>query len=91
MLLIAPPYLLKGCRMGKITSFHCFKGTKRSFHQTNAKKSFWVIVIYQAKNFTMAICKSPHWNLGIGIGIGTDTTNASSIRSMDPKISRVVT
>ena len=46
----------------------------------------------------MAICKSRHWNLGIGIGIengiGTDITNAiisSSIRPMDPKISRVVT
>ena len=43
-----------------------------------------------------AICKSRHWNLsiGIGIGIGTDITNAiiySSIRPMDPKLSRVVT
>ena len=43
-----------------------------------------------------AICKTWHWNLGIGIGIaiGTDITNAiisSSIRSMDPKVSRVVT
>ena len=45
-----------------------------------------------------AICKSRHWNLSIGIeignGIGTDITNAiisSSIRPMDPKISRVVT
>ena len=43
----------------------------------------------------MAICKSRHWNLGIGIGIGngigigTDITNAiisSSIRPMDSKI-----
>ena len=48
----------------------------------------------------MAICKSRHWNLGIGIGIGngigigTDITNAiisSSIRPMDPNLSRVVT
>ena len=36
----------------------------------------------------------PFVNLGIGIGIGTDITNAiisTSIRSMDPKLSRVVT
>ena len=36
----------------------------------------------------------PFVNLGIGIGIGTDITNAiisTSIRSMDPKPSRVVT
>ena len=48
----------------------------------------------------MAICKSRHWNLGIGTGIGngtgigTDIANAiifSSIRPMDPKLSRVVT
>ena len=48
----------------------------------------------------MAICKPWHWNLGIGIGIGigtgigTDNTNAiisSSIRPMDPNLSRVVT
>ena len=48
----------------------------------------------------MAICKSRHWNLsigigiGIGTGIGTDITNAiisSSIRPIDPKLSRVVT
>ena len=45
-----------------------------------------------------AICKPRHWNLGIGIGIGTgigtDITNAiisSSIRPMDPNLSRVVT
>ena len=43
--------------------------------------------------FLIAICKSRHWNLGIGIGIGigTDITNAiisSSIRPMDPKLSR---
>ena len=47
-----------------------------------------------------AICKSLHWNLGIrigignGIGIGTDITYviiSSSIRIMDPKLSRVVT
>ena len=41
-----------------------------------------------------AICKPRHWNLGIGIGIGTDITNviiSSSIRSMDPKLSRMVT
>ena len=56
-----------------------------------------------AKNIPVnptAICKSRHWNLGIGIGIGngigigTDITNviiSSSIRPMDPKISRVVT
>ena len=46
------------------------------------------------------ICKSRHWNLGIGIatgngiGIGTDITNnniSSSIRPMDPKLNRVVT
>ena len=28
------------------------------------------------RHYLMAICKSRHWNLGIGIGIGTDTTNA---------------
>ena len=48
----------------------------------------------------MAISKPRHWKLGIGIGIGnvigigTDITSAiisRSIRSMDPKISRVVT
>ena len=48
----------------------------------------------------MAICKPWHWNLGIGIGIGIGTgigTNitsviiSSSIRAMDPKLSRVVT
>ena len=48
----------------------------------------------------MPICKPRHWNLGIGIGIGigtgtgTDIINAiitSSIRSMAPKLSRVVT
>ena len=48
----------------------------------------------------VAICKPRHWNLGIGIGIrigtgiGTDITNVfslSSIRPMDPKLSRVVT
>ena len=46
----------------------------------------------------LAICKSRYWNLGIGIGIGigigTDITNViifSSIRPMDPKLSRVVT
>ena len=41
-----------------------------------------------------AICKSRHWNLGIGIGIGTDIANGiifSSVRPMDPKLSRVVT
>ena len=46
------------------------------------------------------ICKPRHWNLAIGIGvgngigIGTDITNAiifSSIRSTDPKLSRLVT
>ena len=40
------------------------------------------------------MCKSRHWNLGIGIGIGTDTTNAiffSSTRPIDPKLSQVVT
>ena len=42
----------------------------------------------------VAICKPRHWNLGIGIGIGIDITNniiSSSIRPMDPKLSRVVT
>ena len=48
----------------------------------------------------MTICKSRHWNLGIGIGIGngigigTDVTNviiSSSIRPIDPKLSRMVT
>ena len=48
----------------------------------------------------MAICKPRHWNLGIGtgigngIGIGTDIPSAiisSTIRSMDPKLSRMVT
>ena len=52
----------------------------------------------QAQN--TAICKPRHWNLGIEIGIGTrigigiDITNdiiSSSIRSMDPKLSMVVT
>ena len=50
------------------------------------------------KSLFTAICKSRHWNLGIGIGIGTgigtDITNAiisSSIRPMDPNLSRVVT
>ena len=46
-----------------------------------------------------AICKSRHWNLGIGIGIGneigigTDITNniSSSISPMDPKLRRMVT
>ena len=40
------------------------------------------------------ICKPRHWNLSIGIGIGTDITNviiSSSIRPMDPQLSRVVT
>ena len=48
----------------------------------------------------MTICKYRHWNLGIGIGIGngigigTDVTNviiSSSIRPIDPKLSRMVT
>ena len=46
----------------------------------------------------MAIGKDWHWNLGsgigIGTGIGTDNKNAiisSSIRPMDPNLSRVVT
>ena len=48
----------------------------------------------------MTICKSRHWNLGIGIGIGngigigTDVTNviiSSSIRPIDPKLSRMIT
>ena len=48
----------------------------------------------------MAICKPRHWNIGVeigignGIDIGTDITNAiifTSIRPMDPKLSRVVT
>ena len=42
-----------------------------------------------------AICKLRHCNLaiGIGIGIGTDITDvifSSSVRPMDPKLSRVV-
>ena len=50
--------------------------------------------------YCKAICKRRHWKLGIGIGIGngigigTDITNAiisSSVRSMNPKLSRVVT
>ena len=43
-----------------------------------------------AANIT-AICKPRHWNLGIRIGIGIDMTNDiifSSIRPMDPKLSR---
>ena len=39
------------------------------------------------------ISKPLHWNLGIGIGIGIDITNviiSSSIRPIDPKLSRVV-
>ena len=48
----------------------------------------------------LAICKSWHLNLGIGngigngIGIGIDIRNAiifSSIRPMDPKLSRMIT
>ena len=45
-------------------------------------------------NFSYAICKPRHWNLGVGIGIGTDIINAiisTSVRTMDPKPSRVVT
>ena len=47
-----------------------------------------------------SICKPRHWNLAIGIGIGngigigTDITNAiisSSMKPIDPKVSRVVT
>ena len=52
------------------------------------------------RQLCVAICKPRHWNLDIGIGIrigtgiGTDITNVfslSSIRPMDPKLSRVVT
>ena len=56
--------------------------------------------VFLVTHIILAICKPRHWNLDIGIGIGngigigTDITNAiisSSIRSMDPKLSRVVT
>ena len=58
--------------------------------------------VFLATHIILAICKHWHWNLdigigignGIGIGIGIDITNAiisSSVRSMDPKPSRVVT
>ena len=48
------------------------------------------------KHNRRSIYKPRHWNLGIGIGIGIgiDITNdiiSSSIRPMDPKLSRVVT
>ena len=55
---------------------------------------------YLVNAFQLAICKSRHWNLGIGIGtgiaigIGTDITNtiiSSSIRPIDLNLSRVVT
>ena len=47
------------------------------------------------KSLFTAICKSRHWNVGIGIviGIGTDTTNtiiSSSIWPMDTKPSWMV-
>ena len=68
-----------------------YKGISGSFNFVNLRFLVQVIVF-------PAICKSRHWNLGIGIengiGIGTDITNAiisSSIRSMDPKLSRMVT
>ena len=59
------------------------------------KRNLCVIKLFDPL-LLLAICKPRHLNLGIGIGIGirTDTTNAiifSSIRPMDPKLSRVVT
>ena len=54
--------------------------------------------LVQLTELKRAIFKSRHWNPGIGIGnrigIGNDITNviiSSSIRLMDPKLSRVVT
>ena len=65
---------------------------KLCFTQFIIRITTWLLLV--------AICKSRHWNLGIGIGIGngigigTDITNAiisSSMRAMDPKLSRMVT
>ena len=46
-----------------------------------------------SKQVVPAICKPRHRNRGIGIGIGTITNViiSSSIKPMDPKLSRVVT
>ena len=61
----------------------------------NAKKILSLTrVLYLVNGVKSAIRESQHWNLGIGIGIGTDITNtiiSGSIRSMDPKLSRMVT
>ena len=74
---------------------------RKSYH--NIEKIFMVDHLFKRytklsenQDFLLAICKPRHRNLGIGtgIGIGTDIRNAiisSSIRSMDPKLSRVVT
>ena len=74
---------------------------KKSYH--NIQKIFMVDNLFKRyaklsenQDFLSAVCKLRHRNLGIGtgIGIGTDITNAiisSSIRPIDPKLSRVVT
>ena len=71
---------------------------KKILARHNKVANGWLISFIKYRN--RAICKSRHWNLSIGIGIGngigigTDITNAiisSSIRPMDPKLSRVVT
>ena len=64
-----------------------------SFRKMSNVKSFLAL---KMQGFCKAICKSRHWNLGIGIetGIGTDITNAiisSSMRPMEPKLSRMIT
>ena len=65
---------------------------KLCFTQFSIRITTWLLLA--------AICKSRYWNLGIGIGSGngigirTDITNAiisSSMRAMDPKLSRMVT
>ena len=50
------------------------------------------VILFVEQNILMAICKPPHWNLGIGIE--TDVANAilsSLIRLMDPKLCMVMT
>ena len=63
------------------------------FRNSNVNKFFLVL---RDRDIITAICKPRQWilGIGIGIGIGTDITNviiSSSIRPMDPKLSRVVT
>ena len=59
----------------------------------NSEISLYLKNFYN-KYLLQAICKPRHWNFSIGIGIGTNITSSitsTSIRSMDPKLSRVVT